>query len=57
MGKNLPANAGDTGSILGPGRFHILRSSYAHEPQLKPVHLEPVLHNEKPQQREARIVQ
>ena len=25
VGKNLPANAGDTGSILGPGRFHILR--------------------------------
>ena len=21
--KNLPANAGDTGSIPGPGRFHI----------------------------------
>ena len=21
--KNLPANAGDTGSIPGPGRFHL----------------------------------
>ena len=21
--KNLPANAGDTGSISGPGRFHV----------------------------------
>ena len=25
--KNLPANAGDTGSILGPGRSHMLRSN------------------------------
>ena len=25
--KNLPANAGDTGSIPGPGRFHMPRSS------------------------------
>ena len=25
--KNLPANAGDTGSIPGPGRFHMLRSN------------------------------
>ena len=25
--KNLPANAGDTGSIPGLGRFHILWSS------------------------------
>ena len=24
--KNLPANAGDTGSIPGPGRFHMPRS-------------------------------
>ena len=23
--KNLPTNAGDTGSILGPGRFHMLQ--------------------------------
>ena len=22
MDRNLPANAGDTGSILGPGRLH-----------------------------------
>ena len=27
--KNLPTNAGDTGSILGPGRSHILWSNYA----------------------------
>ena len=25
--KNLPANAGDTGSIPGPERFHMPRSS------------------------------
>ena len=25
--KNLPANAGDTGSIPGPGRSHTLRSN------------------------------
>ena len=37
--KNLPANAGDTGSISGLGRFHMLWASYAHEPQLvKPDH-------------------
>ena len=50
--KNLPASAGDTGSIPGWGRSHMLQSnqarapqllslhSRAHEPQLlKPVHL------------------
>ena len=25
--KNPPANAGDTGSITGPGRSHMLRSN------------------------------
>ena len=25
--KNPPANAGDTGSISGPGRFHMLQGS------------------------------
>ena len=36
--KNLPANAGDTGSIPGPGRSHMPRSNKASEPQLlKPV--------------------
>ena len=34
MDKNLPANAGDMGSIPGPGRFHMLRSNQAHVPQL-----------------------
>ena len=32
--KNLPANAGDTGSSPGPGRSHTPRSNYAHAPQL-----------------------
>ena len=27
MVKNLPANAGDTSSSPGPGRFHMLQSS------------------------------
>ena len=34
MVKNLPANAGDTGSSPGLGRSHMLRSNWAHEPQL-----------------------
>ncbi|KAJ8781583.1 hypothetical protein J1605_010841 [Eschrichtius robustus] len=32
--KNLPAKAGDTGSSPGLGRSHMLRSSWAREPQL-----------------------
>ena len=32
--ENLPANAGDTGSSPGLGRSHMLRSGWAHEPQL-----------------------
>ena len=32
--KNLPANAGDTGSVLDPGRSHMSQSSYARVPQL-----------------------
>ena len=27
VAKNLPANAGDTGSIPGPGRSHMPRSN------------------------------
>ena len=27
--KNSPGNAGDTGSIPGPGRFHIPQSNYS----------------------------
>ena len=32
--KNPPANAGDTGLILGVGRFHMPRSNSAHVLQL-----------------------
>ena len=32
--KNPPANAGDMGSIPGPGRFHMLQGSWACVPQL-----------------------
>ena len=32
--KNPPANAGDTGSIPGPGRSHVRWSSQARAPQL-----------------------
>ena len=32
--ENLPANAGDTGSIPGPGRSHMPRSNWAREPHL-----------------------
>ena len=38
MVKNLPANAGDTGSISGPGRFHMPWDNYAHVPQLLSSH-------------------
>ena len=34
MVKNLPANAGDTGSSPGLGRSHMPRSNWAREPQL-----------------------
>ena len=36
--KNLPANAGDTGSSPGPGRSHMPRSNQAREPQLPSLH-------------------
>ena len=32
--KNLPANAGDMGSIPDPGRSHMLQSNQARAPQL-----------------------
>ena len=32
--KNLPANAGDTGSISDPGRYHMPRGNEACVPQL-----------------------
>ena len=34
MVENLPANAGDTGSIPGLGRSHMPQSNWAREPQL-----------------------
>ena len=58
MVEDLPASAGDTGSIPGPGGSHMPQSSKAHTPQLgslcvratesqllKPVSLEPVHRN------------
>ena len=41
MVKDLPDIARDTGSILSPGRSHMLRSNYAWEPKL----LESMCHN------------
>ena len=45
MVENLPANAGDTVSVPGPGRFHAPpQGNEAGVPQpLKPVCLEPTL--------------
>ena len=34
MVKNPPANAEDTGSIPGPGRFHMLWDNYTYAPYL-----------------------
>ena len=34
MVKNLPCDAGDTGSVPGPGRSHMPRSNEASMPQL-----------------------
>ena len=34
MDKNLPASAGDTGLILGLGKFHMPWSNWARVPQL-----------------------
>ena len=34
VGKNLPADAEDTGSIPDPGRFHVPQSHSARMPQL-----------------------
>ena len=46
--EDLPANAGDTGSIPGPGRSHVLQSNQACALQLlRPVNLEPMLNNKR----------
>ena len=37
--ENLPANAGDTGSIPGLGGSHMPRSDWAREPQLLSLHV------------------
>ena len=45
---NEPANAGDMGSIPGPGRFHMLQGNLAHAPQLlKWACPEPILCNKR----------
>ena len=45
--RNLPANAGDTGSIPGL-KFHKLRSNEALAPQLLSPHLSPCTTTTKP---------
>ena len=46
--KILPANAGDTSSMLGLGRFHMPRGNEAHVPQLlKSIRLELMLHSKR----------
>ena len=56
--KNPPANAGDTGSIPGPGRSHMPRSNEAHASQLQSLLSRArALQQEKPQQRETRAPQ
>ena len=39
--ENLPAHAGDRGSIPGLGRPHVPQNSYSHAPQLLSLCLEP----------------
>ena len=41
MVKNLPTNAGDTGSIPGPGRSHTSQSNQARAPWQLTCALEP----------------
>ena len=48
MVKNPPANAGDSGLILGLGRFHLPRGNQACAQLLKQVSLEPRLHKRSP---------
>ena len=45
VAESLPANAGDTGSSPGLGGSRMQRSSWAHEPQLLSLRVEPVLRN------------
>ena len=39
MVENLTANAGDTGSSPGLGRFHMPQSNWARDPQLLSLHV------------------
>ena len=57
--KNPPVNAGDTGSVPGLVRSHMLQGNWAHEPQrLKPTGLRAcALRQEKPRQWVARAPQ
>ena len=45
--KNLPASAGDTGSVPGLGRCHMLRSKevWATEPMCCDYRVAPICHN------------
>ena len=43
--KNLPANAGDMGSIPGPGRSHMPQSNEVHAPPLLRLHSRAQSHN------------
>ena len=45
--RNPRANAGDTGSIPVPGRFHVLQGIYACDTATEPTRLAPVLCNER----------
>ena len=57
MAKNLPANTGDTGSIPGPGRFHVSWGNSAHAPQLLSLRtLEPVLSNKRRHRNEKSVL-
>lgn len=42
---DLPANAEDTGPVLGPGRFYVPRSNPAHTPTLLSLHSAPERRN------------
>ena len=69
--KNLPVNAGDTGSVSAPGKSHMPRRNWARAPQLLSLCsracelqlLKPTgprahaLQREKPSQREAQVLQ
>ena len=55
--KNLPANAGDTGLIPGPGRSRMPRGNYAHRTQVLCLSPRARVPQEKPLQWEAHAPQ